>query len=95
MDGDGIGADRGGFDAEAFEQGLDLFEHFLLAAVGGKGDRDQESLAFQRAAGNAGEQVFVHDPLVEGVLVDDDQSVIALGDEIAVVKLDCGRTIHG
>ena len=50
-----------------------------------------KSLAFQRPARNSREQVFVHDPLVQGVLVDDDQAIVAFGDEIAVVKLDRGR----
>ncbi len=90
MDRDGAGTDRGGFDSEAVEQGLNLFEQFLLAFAGGKGEGNQKPLAFERAARDSGEQVLIHDPLVQGVLIDDDQAVVALGDEIAVVKLDRG-----
>ena len=57
--------------------------------------RDQQPLRFQRAARHAGEQLFVHDPLVQRVLVDDDHAVFALGDEIAVVKLDGGAPREG
>jgi hypothetical protein len=91
VDGDGIGADCGSFDAEAFDKRLNLFEHFLLAAAGGESDRDQQALAFQRTARNARQQVFVHDAFMKGVLIDDDQAVIAFGDEITVMKLDRRR----
>ena len=50
--------------------------------------RDQQPLRFERPARDAGEQLLVHDPLVQRVLVDDDQPVVALGDEVAVVELD-------
>ena len=90
VNGDGIGTDGGGFDAEPRQQRLNLFEQFLLPAVGGDRKRDEKPLAFQGAARQPRQQVFVHDAFVQRVLVDDDQAVLALGDEIAVVKLNGG-----
>jgi len=90
VNGDGIGTDGRGFDAEARQQGLNLFEQFLLPGARGDGERDKKALALERAAGQARQQVFVHDAFVKRVLVDDDQAVLALGDEIAVVKLNSG-----
>ena len=53
--------------------------------------RDQQPLRFQRPAAEPGEQFLVHDPLVQRVLVDDDQPIVALGDQIAVVQLNRRR----
>ena len=51
---------------------------------------DEPALGFEGAALEAGEELLVHDPLVQSVLIDDDQAVVALGDEVAVVELDGG-----
>ena len=89
VDGDGVGAEGRGFDAEAFAAAAESVRAVPAGgSLAGRVMRDQQALAFQRAARNAGQQVFVHDPLVQGVLVDDDQAVVGFGDEIAVVKLD-------
>ncbi len=53
MDGDGSRPDRGGFDSQALQERLNLFQQLLLFFAGRQGDWDQQPLAFQRAAGKA------------------------------------------
>ena len=87
MDADGVGANGRRLDAQPPQKGLDLFEDRHLPRRGRKGRWNQKTLALQRPLRQAGEQILVHDPLVQGVLVDDDQSVLGFGHEVAVVKL--------
>ena len=61
-----------------------------MAPGSGEGERKEQTLAFQRAARDSGEQVFVEDAFVERVLIDDDQAIVAFDNEVAVVKLDGG-----
>ncbi len=90
-DGDGVGAEGARFDAEFFQQRLDLLEEGELARGGFDDFGDKEVLGFEGAALHAGEKLLVHDALVEGVLVDDDQAVGGFGDEVAVVELHGGE----
>src|SRR5258708_19118857 len=50
--------------------------------------RDEKPLRFERPALQPGEQLLVHDPLMQRVLIDDHEPIVALRDEVTVVKLD-------
>ncbi len=69
-------------------QDLAILEHGGRLA-GGQVDRlgDQQPLAFDRAGEDPLAERLVQDPLMEGVLVDDFEPLVRLGDEIAVVDL--------
>ena len=69
---------------------MNLIDQRQLPGGDGQGEGDQKALRFKGAAGEAGAQLLVHDPLVEGVLVDDDHSFGGFGDEVAVVELNGG-----
>ena len=55
--------------------------------------RDQQALPRHRFAGQRGLQPFVDDALVRGMLVDDDQTVVGLGDDLSQGRPAGGRII--
>jgi hypothetical protein len=86
-DGDLVGAGGCEVDAEAFEEGADLFDEVGLAVAGGEDGGDEEALGFEGAAGDAGEEFLEEDAFVEGVLVDDLEAFGGFDDEVGVVDL--------
>lgn len=92
VDGEGLGVEGGDFDAEVREEGADVFEDGLLAGVDGEDFGEEKALAFEGAAGDAGEEFFVEDAFVKGVLVDDEEAAPPLaggfGDEVGIEELD-------
>ena len=68
--------ERRDLDPEPYEQRLDLLEQRHLPRLSGHRDRDQQPLRFERPARDARDQLLVHDPLVQRVLIDDDQSIL-------------------
>ncbi len=87
-DQDGPAAERLDLQAEAGEDVAASED--LVGLDGGQLDRlgDEQALGFDPAALDAALQLLVQDPLVQGVLVDDDHAVVGLGDQVAVVDLD-------
>ena len=88
MDGDGLGVEVGDFDAEGGEEGTDFSRAAAWRGLMGRTSGMRRPLAFEGAAGGAGEEFFVEDAFVEGVLVDDDEAVGGFGDDVGVVELD-------
>lgn len=88
VDADGLGAECGGFDADACEEWFDCGEQLYLRGAGVDGNGHEEALAFEVASEDAVQQVFEHHALVECVLIDDDDAFFVLGDDVGVVDLE-------
>lgn len=58
------------------------------------GFRHQEALGFQAACRDARFELFVQDPFVERVLVDNDQPVLGFGNQIRVMNLQGKRPLR-
>ena len=48
-------------------------------------------MRLERAGGQALAKLLVDDPLVQGMLVDNDEPILGLGDQVGVVKLNGPR----
>ncbi len=88
VNGHGARPKRLRLDPEAGERGGQVFQQGHLRLRGLQRHRDQHPLALKRPPAQAGQQLLVEDPLVEGVLVDDLHPLLALDDEVGVVELD-------
>ena len=78
------------FEAELGEFGSGAFEPVAIGLVELDDFGDQQRLAGDGAAFARGAHALEHQPLVRGVLVDDDQAVLGLGDDIGRRDLAAG-----
>ncbi len=83
----GIRAQRLRVDPEPLQQRPGLLQHRNLRRRRDDHDRNQHPLTLQRAALHASQQLFVQNPFMQRVLVDDLQAVLSLHHQIAVVQL--------
>ena len=79
--GDGAGAEAFEIEPEAFQLGRRFFEAGAILLGQFDDHRDQLGLAGDRAGGELGLEALIDQPLMGGVLVDQQQAIGVLGDD--------------
>ena len=77
-------------ESEVGQAGGGLLEPVAIDLVEFDAFGDQQHLARDLAVGAGGAHPFEHEPFVRGMLVDDDQAVLGLGDDIGLCDLAAG-----
>lgn len=88
-DSDGFRAHRRGLDPDAFKEFVELVELIDDRAWDIYDNWREQALLFKSACvGDSGQECVEHHAFVEGVLVDDEDAMLVLGEEVAGVHLE-------